>query len=321
MALGWNTLRGLPRLTTYADALTRWENTKPIRGDEEQRRPVGNRSHKWHHIKKESDGTITIYEGSIPLLTYFPDDTVRITPSGYWNKATGHDMIREILHVNIWTEAGNSWIKCKGGTYKLEPTVAPVWNAKIRQYTMPEKPQSDNRLKYDAEARDWVFLNAPKVTTHVVDRKGAKFVRERYANFTRYLSAMCKLHRDMKIEFEEYATHFEEVRELYEKHKTATRGSALSYVPWWMLPTPPGEHNFNHGNAAYLSVLMQSDDPQSQRKAYLWLVSKTHAGDLKGAQKRMDKALMMHHHKEMLKIKEHEAGHKAIDRYAWAIPG
>lgn len=54
MALSWNTIAALPRLYTYADADRRERETKPVRGDEQQRKPLGRRNQKWRHIKRKA---------------------------------------------------------------------------------------------------------------------------------------------------------------------------------------------------------------------------------------------------------------------------
>ena len=305
MALAWNTLRALPRLRTYKDA-AEWEaNTKPIKGDKDKLKPVGKRNQKWRHIKRNEDGTITVSGGSQPLITFHADDTVEVYGPTYWNKATEHDMIREILGLEVWTERSISWVKCDGGKYKLRKGAGNLFKSETRV------PGS-----YPVTVNVWTYLNPPKAITHVIDRKGAKAVRDRYAEFRRYLTAMCKLRRDNKPDFGEYMDAFPELRE-----RLGANGydlNASGYKPWWLLPSSPLHSGFGHEDAADLCRLMQSDKPEDQHSAMLWLMSRNWGG--RAAFRAMDKCLMMHHHAEMLKTKEHEDGHKAIDRYLWAIP-
>lgn len=324
MSLTWDTLRALPRLRTYKDA-AEWEaNVKPIKGDANNLKPVGRRSQKWRHIKKEADSTITIFNGPRPIMTFRPDDTVNVYGPTYWNKATEHDLIQEILGLEVWTEARASWVKCDGGKFKLRPANKPTWNADKQEWVYPEgKEHPDNLFKlvevehpgtYAYKSQVWTYLNPPKMVTHVIDRKGAKAVRERYAGYSQYLSAMMKLRRDSKPEFEEYLEAFPDVKET----PARTGHSNFAYKPWWMLPSNPLHSGFDHNDASKLCKLMQSDKPEDQHRALLWLTSRNWGAG--GAAKAMDRCLMMHHHDEMLKTKEYDEGHKAIDRYAWAIP-
>lgn len=311
MALSWNTLRGLPRLRTYKDASDREANTKPIRGDKQGLKPLGNRSQKWRHIRREADGTITITEtncpGYPPLITFYLDDTVSIMPPPFGNKATGHDVINQVLGMHVSTEAGDSWVGCVGGTYRLRPRVK--WNRKTEQYETPEGEHTDNRFKWDAQ-RGWIYLNPPKPTVHVIDRKGAKAVRERYAAFSLYLSAMSKLRKDSKPDFEEYV-------EVFGATSPYSPADKYAYKPWWAISLVPVINDrFDHVKARELADLMASDKPEDQYKAFMWL-SFRHWGS---ATKAMEKVLLMHHHDEMLTPKEREPGSKSIDRYKWAIP-
>lgn len=314
MSLSWDTLRALPRLRTYKDA-AEWEaNVPPIKGDKDKLKPVGKRSQKWRHIRKEADATITIFNGSRPIITYYPDDTINIYGPAYWNKATEHDLIQEILGLRVWTEARASWVECDGGKFKLRPSLRPTWNADKQEWGYPEgKEHPENLFKFVGV---WVYLNPPKAITHVISRKGAKAVRERYAGYSQYLRAMMKLRRDSRPEFDEYVEAFDDLKETLER--TTGNHPNSTYKPWWLLPNNPLHSGFDHKMAKELCELMQSDKPEDQHKALLWLTSRNWGEG--SAFKAMDRCLMMHHNDEMFKIKEHDEGHKAIDRYAWAFP-
>lgn len=318
MALAWNTTAQMPRLRTYYDAAQREANTAPIRGDKQGLKPLGNRSQKWRHIRKEADGTITVNETyhpdfAQPLIRFHPDDTVTILPSGYWNKATGHDIIQAVLGLRIWTEAGASWVKCNGGTFRLRPVISPKWDHKQNKYVLPAgTKQPDNRFKLDAQL-GWTYLNPPKAQVHVIDRKGAKAVREQYAAFSQYLSAMTKLRKGNLPQFDEYVEVFG-TKNGYTPRDYGT--SSTSYKPWWAIDLEEVSSGFSHDQAAHLCELMQSDKPEDQYRAYMWLTFRNWTG----ARNKMEQVILMHHHKEMLKLKDREVGEKAIDRYKWAIP-
>lgn len=324
MALAWSTLHSLPRLRTYKEA-SDWEaRITSIRGDKQGLKPLGKRNQKWRHIRKEADGTITIFETNVPqylpLLTFYPDDTVCVRTSPYWMKATGHDIVREVLGIDIWTEDGDSWVKCDGGTYKLRRQPRMTWNRDTNQYDPPTNVEAgDNLFKWvpnvvsSYPAGRWAFINPQKAEVHVINRKGAKAVRERYAAFSLYLSAMSKLRKGNGPDFDEYAETFGTTG----NYATTTQ----TYKPWWAINlVPVGNGSFNHDCAFALCQLMQSDKPEDQYKAYLWL-SFRHWDYSPNVAKAMDRVLLMQHHDEMLKIKEKEPGEKCIDRYAWAIPG
>lgn len=320
MALGWNTLRSLPRLRTYKDADERERNTTPIKGDKQGLKPLGQRNMKFRHIKREANGDIGLYEtsqpGYLPIMTFHPDDTVTVRTSPYWLKATGHDMVQSVMGLKIWTEAHDSWVQCEGGSFKLRAQPRMQWSDKTQTYIPAVGlDKTANRFKWEPYDKypggEWVYLNPPKPIVHVIDRKGAKAVRERYAAFSQYLSAMSKLRRDNPPNFDEYVEAFG-VAGGYEPSK-------MNYKPWWAIKVAQVDNNqFTHERAAELCALMASDQPEDQHKAFLWLTFRHFRA--KHAAKMMDRALLMHHHDEMLKIKEREHGEKAIDRYDWAIP-
>lgn len=321
MALGWRTLRALPRLRTYAEAERRERETKPIRGDENGLKPIAQRSMKWRHIKREDDGTISVYEsncpGTYPLLTFRPDDTVLVRPSAYWNKATSHDIIQEILGLNVWTEKGDSWVRCNGGTFKLRQQPRRHWDSNLQKFIYPEyiPEKHDNVFKWKPyesgkyPGGTWEYLNPPAPLVHQIDRKRAKAVRDRYAPFRVYLNAMTKLRRDNVPQFEEYEAVFglNDPKHTYQPHQY--------YKPWYNLKVTRVDQ-CDHKAAAELCALMQSDKPEDQYKAYLWLSLQSIGIESKN----MDRVLMMHHRDEMLKVVDRGHGSKHIDRYAWAFP-
>lgn len=307
MAIGWNTRMALPRMRTYADAERRERETKPVRGDEQGRKPIAQRSMKWRHIKREADGTITVWQGSAPLLRYFPDDKIEVSPGAYWNKATEHDILREILGLHFFTEARDSWVQTPSGTYRLRPTPGRVYDEDTREWKNPDYQHAGNFFRL--EDGKWTFLNPELRTRHVINRKEMYRVRKEYAGFTEYLNAICKLRKDSRPEFAEYIDAFD-LGEEATKHG--------HYVPWWLLPAAPGDHDFDHDLASELCTLMRSDVPANQYKASLWLVTKYWTYEV--AVKRMLMCITMHHHNEVLRKVAVEPGVKGIDKYRWALP-
>jgi len=98
MALSYDTIYAMPRLMTYADADRRERETKPIRGDEHQRKPLGRRNQKYRHIKREADNSITIHTHgwraeSYPLIQFYPNGEIHVLGYPYWNKAAENEVI------------------------------------------------------------------------------------------------------------------------------------------------------------------------------------------------------------------------------------
>ena len=77
----------VPSLNTYAEALARWENTKPWRGDrDENERPLEGRNKRNMTIRKV-DGGIACKLYHTDVVTYYADNTIEIDGS-YASKST-----------------------------------------------------------------------------------------------------------------------------------------------------------------------------------------------------------------------------------------
>lgn len=105
MALNWRTLAALPRLYTYADADGRERETKPVRGDEQQRKPLGRRNQKWRHIKREADNSVSIYitgwmHNPLPTIRFYPNGEIHVLGCPYWFKAAENEVIEAVLMLH-----------------------------------------------------------------------------------------------------------------------------------------------------------------------------------------------------------------------------
>lgn len=310
MALSWNTLRALPRLYTYADA-DAWErDTKPIRGDKDGRKPLGRRNQKWRHIKREADNSIAIYvqgwlEQDYPLIRFCPNGEIHVTTKAYWNKAAENEVTACVLGTNVFTEQGRAWIRHADGFSPLPAMPKAQWvNDKYALTGEPPEPAIFIRT----EQGQLKLINPPTLTRHVVSRKAAKQVRERYTDGINYVKALLKLRRDHLPTWEEIRAAFpdkltEEDMKYYWQRRTKLPGVLDSY--------------FTHDHAREIAALLASPEPGEQYKAYLWIQLGTTS---EGAVKNIDKVLMMIHPDEWFVEREVPVGKKAHDRYAWAFP-
>jgi hypothetical protein len=187
-----------------------------------------------------------------------------------------------------------------------------VWDEKIGAGThIKDSGDPEPSIFVRNERGNWVCKNPERITTHQVDRKGAKAVRQRYAAGINYIKVLASLRRDDMPKREELVTAFRDtlLKDLSDE--------ALKYFYTWSNSIPsPTDRRFTHTHAAKLAALIGSDDPGDQYKAYLWLVY----ADGNFTIKKIDSVLAMRHHDEWFKRVEHEPGSKAIDRYKWAVP-
>lgn len=82
----FGTMRAVPYINTYEEALTRFNTTTPIRGSNPVRRPLGDRRHKHLSIDKAEDNSIQLILYDTPVITFKPSGEVVIAPK-QWTSA------------------------------------------------------------------------------------------------------------------------------------------------------------------------------------------------------------------------------------------
>jgi len=287
MALGRNTLRAIPTLRNYNDA-SKWEaDTKPIRGRTPEVKPLGNRKQTYFSIRREPDESIVLVSGSYVFMRFRPNDDVLLYDAHKWgSKATDNDLRSEVTHMDIQTFQTRVWVTIRGASSYLR-----------------QGENVENIFRY--ENNRWTYLNPPTITKHVVNRKRAKEVRARYVPFMAYMNAMIKVRGDgAYCDMDEVAAAFDiELTELERRS------------PWMArikLPPRTSSRHLEYEEAATLCELMASEDIHDHYKAYVWL--------MQDRDHDINKPIMMHHHKEILEVKELETRAKTYDAYAWAVP-
>lgn len=321
MALNYKTYYAIPRFKDYAEA-ERWErDVKPIRGDENQRKPLGRRDQKWRHIKRLEDGSITITDGWGDFkeedwyICFRPNGELHLYDVAWGVKATFNEVMQRVTGLTFFTEACRMWVRYDGGHAPV------VQRPRGRWVPDPDKPGESMRvypptpeatIMVRNERGNWVPKQTKGLVTHRVNHKGANTVRKRYAAGLDYIKALISLRRDNPVKHEEIVKAFEDT--LCKDMPQADRPYA-----WKLHPYLPEAHRygFKHPHAAQLCALLGSEDPGEQYKAYLWLSRGCVPNDIP---KNAERVMMMHHHDEWFKKVEREPGVKAIDRYSWAIP-
>jgi hypothetical protein len=306
MSLAYNTLYAIPRLSCYADA-DKWEkNTKPIRGDAENTKPLGKRNQKYRSIRREPDGSITIRSNSSIPMRFMPDNTLYIRDIGYSNKASENEIITEVTGMRVHTDSGRAWIRYDGGTAPLRQAPKSKY-VQGKGWVHPEVDSEPWSVFKKNDRGNWVCTNPPSLTTHTVNRKVAKELRARYQTGITYANTLDRLREHEMPTQKEYYEVF------------ADRVLSDDTIHWWNIRRQlgtPGDREFNHTQAAELAGLLLSEDPGDQYKAYLWLRLNWHNMIIQSA----ERVLMMHHHAEWFNEKQVPVGEKAIDRYLWAFP-
>ena len=166
---------GIPRINDYASALKLWEDTKPIRGRDEDTRPLGYREKvDSYQINFLPMGAVECILYRTPVVTFYENGEVHIRHDG-WNSVSTCNFIGEVLGIHSYI---SNYKLCVGFNYK--------------DYVVPKEGLT---IKRNA---NWVYepVNPVPVMGHAINRKGANNVRLRYKPFSAYVSSMCRLKGD-----------------------------------------------------------------------------------------------------------------------------
>lgn len=177
----------IPYLPNYEAAAMREAKVKPIRGDANNTKPLGNnRKRKWYNIRREETGSqtppdIVVHMHSTDIIRYKPDGTV-IVNNGGWASQSTHDMFGAVLGLFVRTFAGTARIDCH---YVPEGQVEPI----MGEFPMP----SNTNITLRKVNGHWTTSDVSMPTRYRVNRKATNKVRKQYAPFAKYLESMLKL--------------------------------------------------------------------------------------------------------------------------------
>lgn len=213
MALGYNTYYEIPNLHTYADALRRYEETTPIRGDEHKTRPCGRREQPWFSIWRDpADQSIHVGYGREAitkrrtLVRYHPTGEITIHKRGPYSSATCNERVSRLLRVTVGTHQYDTWVRCAWYDEGVK-----------RKGVLPL--QRDKQGCYEADIvstfvrgsdGDLVYLNYKYPITHKINKPNMKQARDQMRPFMRFFESICKLQGVESPNFsdEVYAEYF-----------------------------------------------------------------------------------------------------------------
>lgn len=177
----FNSTRALPYLRTYADAKKRYEATKPIRGDKDGKRPLGDRRHKHLHISEAVVDGATVYKChcyGVPRVTFYPDDTVELT--GGYSSAYVREFFMELLsQLTVYSSKGRTIVTPCGTKDKFvlgkDSALKLKWNPPV------------------SSLGGWTVLQTEAPLEWALSRAKANIVRQPYAEFLDYYKGMTSL--------------------------------------------------------------------------------------------------------------------------------
>ena len=133
--MGYATVMRVPKIYNYADALRRFNNTKPIKGRSEEKRPLGERRDADTYSIRKNVWTdaieLVLYQ--TPVITFTQEDEVRIK-FGTWSSASTCQFIDRILSsVHCNRVRGNVVLSFVDGSKAMiaEPLVSPTASSAV----------------------------------------------------------------------------------------------------------------------------------------------------------------------------------------------
>jgi hypothetical protein len=177
MAYGYARNSGIPRLNTYADALAKYEATKPINSKKREKecRPLGHRRNTWYRIaKRERDGAIQCIVYNEPIVTYRPDNVIELR-NGEWASVTYSHFVDDVAPANVYG-------------YVFDYAFVISLNGQYQRLD----PNEMLEIKRDIHG-EWQYVNPKAQTIHAINRKAMREVMDNHSQFLEYVKNLSKL--------------------------------------------------------------------------------------------------------------------------------
>jgi len=299
--MGYATVMKVPRMYSYADALKKHDETKPLRGRDPEIRPLGNRRDAdTYHIRKNGEAIeLVLYK--TPVITFMPDGEVVIY-TGTYNTVSTHQFIKQVLGISAQGVRNSSVLTAGGSKFVIG---------------------ADEKMRLARDNSEWRVLNATVQYGWKLNRKAITNVRSRYGEFYKYLKGFVSLRTEsiyihtwandakdcVVVQQSEFKNAFGGIAPLSEYRYMDKRGKQQIN---WVAVKP---HQFEASSNAFES-LIRPDQPEEDKhnnfyKAALALVMKQdddrmdmRTDEIKVLAKKivplLDEVLFMRHAEEVL---------------------
>lgn len=190
MSYGQYRNTGVRRLHTYAEAVAKFENTKPIRGRTDISKPMYPLGHRhrvdsFWMLKCPLTQDMEMYLYRTPVVTFQSNGNIKIKSDG-WDTISTANFINEVLGISSYIYDHNLCVAFHN-----------------EQGTQHFRVPSGESLTIRRENGRFVYVSgAPNNVIHSVNRKAINALRKTYKDFKQYAYAMIKL-RDGQFTQEE----------------------------------------------------------------------------------------------------------------------
>ena len=174
--MGYATIRRVPRVLYYQEALKIHDAIKPMRGRLTEIRPLGERRDvDAYSIRKHGDAIeLVLYK--TPVITFMPDGEVVIFIDGY-NSVSTHQFIGHVLNIGVNGARRTTVLTING-----------------QKYTLADK----DKLRLRMDDGNWHVINPTTQWSWKLNRKEVTNVRTKYGEFYKYLKGFVNLRTEVK---------------------------------------------------------------------------------------------------------------------------
>jgi hypothetical protein len=196
---------GIQRLRDYKQAMEWYEATPPIKGTGRNGglKPLGHRNRTHFQILKGTEGEIKCRLYDTDVVTFYPDDTIKITDATYTTQTTAN-FIEDVLGIFAAVQDHDIVIGLHGMRYRLGDGVV-----------MKRDEQGILRV-----------LKVDKAYVHIINRKVMAKLRNNVKDFMQYLNGSIKIRDNGRF-------NEEEKEALLEHLGMDDYGFGLASIPTW----------------------------------------------------------------------------------------
>jgi hypothetical protein len=250
----------VPKVNNYAEALKRWNNSKPIKGRDEDKRPLGERRDvDTYSIRKN------VWTDAIECVLYR-------TPV---IKFTTEDEV--IINIDNWPSASTcqfiSRVLSGVGAYRVKGQVVLGFSGTQAKAMLP----AQGELVLAQKDGRWLPKETQTLYDYRVSRKGASDVRKQVSQFKDYLSGVIKLKSERR--FNLVKTTYGELIEVFGKSQDMNNGCRPDVDKWKITHKPKYFRaedkeevwaNYRQATAEFFDLVRNDQDDNARHQNY-WI--------------------------------------------------
>jgi hypothetical protein len=287
---------GITRIFNYEQALTQFNDTKPIRGRAIECRPLGHRDRPHFSIKLNEQQEVECCDyNAKPAVTFRPNGEVWIRPQ--WISTSTCAFIEEVLGIGSYQSDWKIQIRLNCGTYVVPKEAGLVVK------------------RGDAPNYHYAPMEIKRNVVHHIKRGVANNVRLQYEDVFSYAHGYFKL--DAKMPSDEEQREMFGIKQIVNEYADGERYEYdVLNNPRWEISNPEDFEQFID--------MMRSDEPMDKYKA---IVALRISGGSWRSEKRtyenviqvIDRMILAMHRDEVFKEVEVPVGVVKKDIYGWAF--